>query len=490
MLRTLVLVSALGDKPQQMFGVVVGHQFDRRSRSGFGTDLCEMLWELQTCQCWKELCAFLLPSVESDRPQRLASSLPHAQGTCPNCWAHARATVLDAHECGSNFKVPHLELVNQLEKFYKIDLGIYNKALAKNITGNDSNAEVCAKNARSFYSVATTTEGQQNDFICTLPIIKSVTRGKSPGEPTFETGSGRDEDCSEQKLGSAKRFVEAFNRGPAVISLDFCIFVDCDSNEERNHVMVLFGRIRRKNDSGWDLLIKNSHGPKFVKFKTPSNESSTFSQPVEGYIQCPYSQMLSHRADFTIFPHDAPSREPSVSSRPLPSLLHATMSGNHQLIGELLEGSGERPSEDVNQVDSNGRTPLFWAASLGYVDVVELLLKHTVDGVAPVDVNQKNNDWITPLMYAAANGHVEVVKLLLKHGASAAKQERNGYTAIDYAKCESIRQLLRGGLLSRLLSDSLSWFVKGFGGVGGLLRYQVDFQELADDDDSSDGEWI
>lgn len=37
-------------------------------------------------------------------------------------------------------------------------------------------------------------------------------------------------------------------------------------------------------------------------------------------------------------------------------------------------------------------------------------------------------------------------------------------------------------------------FVKGFGGVGGLLRYKVDFQEIADydnvDEGDSDDEWI
>ena len=93
--------------------------------------------------------------------------------------------------------------------------------------------------------------------------------------------------------------------------------------------------------------------------------------------------------------------------------------------------------------DTNGLTPLHWAAIQGHKDMVELLLANKADvnardnygwtalhaaalfgqaGVTELllankaDVNAKANDGWTPLHRATANGHKDVAEVLRQHG--------------------------------------------------------------------------
>lgn len=56
--------------------------------------------------------------------------------------------------------------------------------------------------------------------------------------------------------------------------------------------------------------------------------------------------------------------------------------------------------------DSNGWTPLHFAAFNGHKDVVELLL------ASRADVNAKDNEGYTPLHWAAERGREDVVEFL------------------------------------------------------------------------------
>ena len=84
---------------------------------------------------------------------------------------------------------------------------------------------------------------------------------------------------------------------------------------------------------------------------------------------------------------------------------------------------------DVDTKDSDGRSPISYAAENGYDGVINLLL-HT----ALVDTDSNDNNGRTPLLFAAEKGHEAVVKLLLKTGKiSADSKDFNGRTPLLFA---------------------------------------------------------
>jgi ankyrin repeat protein len=65
----------------------------------------------------------------------------------------------------------------------------------------------------------------------------------------------------------------------------------------------------------------------------------------------------------------------------------------------------------INAKDSDGRTPLLWAAGNGHASVVDQLLGRGAD------LDSKDKYGQTALSWAAENGHDKVVQKLLEKGA-------------------------------------------------------------------------
>ncbi len=111
----------------------------------------------------------------------------------------------------------------------------------------------------------------------------------------------------------------------------------------------------------------------------------------------------------------------------------------HEAVVKLLLNNGAA----VESMDEFGRTPLARAAANGHEAVVELLL----DNNAAVD---SMDEWSrTPLSWAANNGREAVVKLLLSKGADVASQSLHGKTplswAAEYGKETVVKLLLNRG---------------------------------------------
>jgi ankyrin repeat protein len=112
-------------------------------------------------------------------------------------------------------------------------------------------------------------------------------------------------------------------------------------------------------------------------------------------------------------------------------------SEGHQEVLKLLLDIGK---VDMDAKDYYGRTPLSWASGNGQEAIVELLLDRKVD------VNSKDNAGETPLLWATQDGHEAVVKLLLSRKAVEVDcRDNNGWTPLLWAvrrKDESLIKLL------------------------------------------------
>lgn len=111
-----------------------------------------------------------------------------------------------------------------------------------------------------------------------------------------------------------------------------------------------------------------------------------------------------------------------LSRRAAYPLCVAAVDGNVELTKELI-----RSGDNVNKADSNGLTPLAWAARGNGAAVVPILVK------AGADINRKSRGW-TPLMHSVDFQTVSVAKQLLDSGAAVdARGDKDGYTALMLA---------------------------------------------------------
>jgi hypothetical protein len=83
---------------------------------------------------------------------------------------------------------------------------------------------------------------------------------------------------------------------------------------------------------------------------------------------------------------------------------------------------------DPNVEDTNGLTPLWWAARNGHAPVVKLLLGQNVD-----PDSEDIEDGRTPLSWAVINGHEAVVKLLLEKDVDLEFEDKSQLTPLAWA---------------------------------------------------------
>jgi ankyrin repeat protein len=112
--------------------------------------------------------------------------------------------------------------------------------------------------------------------------------------------------------------------------------------------------------------------------------------------------------------------------------------------------------DDVDDLDRDGRTPLFISVMDGEFDISSDLIN------AGANVNAGDKNLETPLHFAARKYQVASAKLLLERGANVDAQDSHGNTALSQAVFDSKG---RGEMISLLLAHSADKHLKNAHGV-------------------------
>lgn len=131
----------------------------------------------------------------------------------------------------------------------------------------------------------------------------------------------------------------------------------------------------------------------------------------------------------------------------------------------LLE-HGANP--DLMEKEYGASAPLMWAAQLGYVETVKVLLKHHAQ--VNLKTDSKDGRGYTAVYKAASNNHTEIVKILADAGADLKCKSPSDWTALHVAPAEAASVLLR--YRKRINIDE-----KGYWGWT-ALHYAIHFGEI------------
>ena len=123
--------------------------------------------------------------------------------------------------------------------------------------------------------------------------------------------------------------------------------------------------------------------------------------------------------------------------------LHSAVhQGNLEIIKALLKDNVHL----VNAKDSEGKTPLYWAANNGDEDVAALLL------ASKADVNGRTDDGWTPLHAAAVNNNKDMAAFLLANRADVNATKNDGKTPLRLAsQYEHTKEVAASALLLNVI---------------------------------------
>ena len=106
------------------------------------------------------------------------------------------------------------------------------------------------------------------------------------------------------------------------------------------------------------------------------------------------------------------------------ALHHAAAKGSTGWIEKLFELGA-----DCSQIDYQKRIPLHWASEGGFIECIELLLKH----LAPNLEMSADAEGMTPFLLASSKGHTDIVELFLGKGAHVDEGNNAGRTGLHLA---------------------------------------------------------
>ena len=114
------------------------------------------------------------------------------------------------------------------------------------------------------------------------------------------------------------------------------------------------------------------------------------------------------------------------------ALIDASKNGDLEKVKLLIENGA-----NIEVKDNNGDTALILASYYRYLEIIQYLVEKGAN------INATNDNGWTSLMYASKYGELETIKYLLENGADVNIKNKNGNAALDLAKIEDIKEVLR-----------------------------------------------
>jgi ankyrin repeat protein len=185
------------------------------------------------------------------------------------------------------------------------------------------------------------------------------------------------------------------------------------------------------------LLEKNLHERSTEDSVHPFNAADN-----KGRTVVQYALMLGN--DLSKFVLDNLESDLTIADTSGRAVLHWAITSKNEaqvleVIRALDRAGGDKKANGLRQTDSNGWTPLHYAAHS------QCGTRHILDADSTVDVDARDLYSQTPLMIACANGHAATVATLLDGGASHAAANSLGCLPIHIAAfnkhdecCESL----------------------------------------------------
>jgi LysM repeat protein len=115
--------------------------------------------------------------------------------------------------------------------------------------------------------------------------------------------------------------------------------------------------------------------------------------------------------------------QPKTPTSPRLSLHYSVAKGDINKLRQLIAKGA-----DVNELDSNGLTPLHISSMKGHAPISKVLLDNNAK------LNPKDPEGLTPLCWAVLEGQKDVVELLVKRGVNVNTEDNSGETPIEKAR--------------------------------------------------------
>jgi len=253
-------------------------------------------------------------------------------------------------------------------------------------------------------------QADSNDNNGRTPLSWAALEGQaSVMQQLLETGTV--ETDSKDSDGRTPLSFAAEGGHEAVVQLLLTKKVDADSKDSDGRTPLSWAALR-----GQASVIQQLLETGIVETDSKdSNGRTPLSFAAEGGHEAVVQLLLTKKVDA-----DSKATGGNIGRTPL----SFAAEGGHEAVVRLLLAE----KVDIDSKDSDGRTPLSWAALEGQASIVQQLLETGI-----VETDSKDSNGRTPLLFAAERGHEDVVRLLLAEKVDIDSKDSDGRTPLSFA---------------------------------------------------------